>query len=184
MRTWRLRWRPGREDLSERRLLKNPQHRNGPSTCSRTCQKDHSASIVSEEEVRRNRVVKVREIQSIPRCTWTICSWERRRVGKTLTILVAKDRSSRALMSTVVLRKTTGEFVSKRVVAFMKELGCEMSVVTLKTDNEPELVAVADDVAKVRASRGAQRTIVENSPAHSSKSDGVIERGVQTIQEW
>ena len=98
--------------------------------------------------------------------------------GKTLAILVAKDRSSRALMSTVVPRKTTGEFVSKRVVAFMKELGCEMSVVTLKTDNEPALV----DVAKVRASRGAQRTIMENSPAHSSKSNGVIERGVQTIQ--
>ena len=85
-------------------------------------------------------------------------------------------------MSTVVPRKTTGEFVSKRVVAFMKELGCEMSVVTLKTDNEPALVAVADDVAKVRASRGAQRTIMENSPAHSSESNGVIERGVQTIQ--
>ena len=69
--------------------------------------------------------------------------------GKTLAILVAKDWSSRALMSFVVPRKTTGELVSKRVVAFMKELRCEM---TLKTDNEPALVAVADDVAKVRAS--------------------------------
>ena len=29
-----------------------------------------------------------------------------------------------------------------------------MSVVTLKTDNEPALVAVADDLAKLRASRG------------------------------
>ena len=44
--------------------------------------------------------------------------------------------------------KTMGEFVSQGVVAFMKELGCEMSVVTLKTDNEPALVAVADDVEK------------------------------------
>ena len=83
-----------------------------------------------------------------------------------------RGEGPRALMSTVVPRKTTGEFVSKRVVAFMKELGCEMSVVTLKTDSEPALVAVAD-VAKVRASRGAQRT----SPAYSSKSNGV-----QTIQ--
>ena len=60
--------------------------------------------------------------------------------GKTLAILVAKDRLSSAFLSTVVTRKTTGEFVSKRVVASMKELGCEMSVVTLKTDNEPALV--------------------------------------------
>ena len=74
--------------------------------------------------------------------------------AKTLTIFVAKDRSSRALMSTVVPRKTTGAFVSNHVVAFMK-----MSEVTLKTDNEPALVAMADDVAKVRASRGAQRNI-------------------------
>ena len=82
--------------------------------------------------------------------------------GKTLAIFVAKDRSSRA-------------FASKRVVAFMKELGCEMGVVTLKTDNEPALVAVADVVAKVRASRGAQQTVMVNSLAYSSKSDGVIE---------
>ena len=108
--------------------------------------------------------------QSIPRCSWT------------LAILVAKDWSSTALMWTVVTRKTTGEFVSKRVVVFMKELGCEMRVVTLKTDDEPALVVVADDVAKVQASRGAQRTIVENSLACCSKSNGVIERGVQTIQ--
>ena len=102
--------------------------------------------------------------------------------GNTLATFVAKVRSSRALMSIVVPRKTTGEFVSKRVAAFMKELGCEMSVVTLKTDNELVLVAVADDVAKVRASQGAQWTIMVKSPAYSSKSDGVIERGVQTIQ--
>ena len=71
--------------------------------------------------------------------------------GKTLAILVAKDRSSRALMSTVVPRKTTGEFVS----------GCEMSVVTLKTDNEPALVAVADDVAKVRIVRHILPRVME-----------------------
>ena len=64
--------------------------------------------------------------------------------GNTWAVLVAKDWSSRALMSTVVARKRTGEFVSKRVVAFMKEVGCEKSVVTLKTDNEPMLKAVVD----------------------------------------
>ena len=89
--------------------------------------------------------------------------------GKTLAVLAAKDRSS-------------GEFVSKRVEASMGELGCEMSMATLKTDNGPALVAVTDAVTKVRASRFAQRTIMENSPAHFSKSNGVIERGVQTIQ--
>ena len=85
-------------------------------------------------------------------------------------------------MSTVVPRKSTGESVSMRVVAFMKELGCTMSVVTWKTDDELALVAVADAVASVRASRAAQRTIVENRPAYSSKRNGAIERRVQTIK--
>ena len=43
--------------------------------------------------------------------------------GNTLAVLVAKDRSSRALMSTVVPRKSTGEIVSKRVVAFRGSWG-------------------------------------------------------------
>ena len=53
---------------------------------------------------------------------------------------------------------------------------------TLKTDDEPALVAMVDVVAKVRASRRAQQIILENSSAHSSKSNGLIERVVQTIQ--
>ena len=85
-------------------------------------------------------------------------------------------------MSSVVPKKSSGEFIAKRVVAFMREIGCEMNAVTLKSDNEPALMAVMDGIARVRASRGAQRTSMENSPVHSSKSNGVIERGVQTVQ--
>eukprot|EP00974_Lingulodinium_polyedra_P038888 3725751-Lingulodinium_polyedra.AAC.1 len=64
----------------------------------------------------------------------------------------------------------------------MREIGYEMSAITMKSDNEPALVAVMDGAARVRASRGAQRTNMENSPVYSSKSNGVIERGVQTVQ--
>jgi len=102
--------------------------------------------------------------------------------GKTIIMLVAKERGTKAVMCSVVPRKSTGEFISKRVVAFMREIGCEMSAITIKSDNEPALVALVDDVARVRASRGASRTNVEHSPVHSSKSNGVIERGVQTVQ--
>ena len=101
---------------------------------------------------------------------------------KTLVMLVAKERGSKAVMCSVVPRKTTGEFISKRVVAFMREVGCEMNAITIKSDNEPALVALVDDVVRVRASRGACKTNVEHSPVYSSKSNGVIERGVQTVQ--
>ena len=57
-----------------------------------------------------------------------------------------------------------------------------MDVITIKSDNEPALVALVDEVVRVRAARGACRTNVEHSPVKSSKSNGVIERGVQTVQ--
>ena len=99
--------------------------------------------------------------------------------GKTLAlaVLVAKERSSRALMSTVVPRKSTEEFVSKRVVAFMRELGCETK----------RLAAFIRE-GRDKACRGIHegRTKVPSGlswrPACSSKSDGVIEPGIQTIQ--
>jgi len=37
------------------------------------------------------------------------------------------------------------------VMAFMKEVGCELEAVTIKTDNEPALVAVADQVGRLSA---------------------------------
>ena len=58
----------------------------------------------------------------------------------------------------------------------MKLLRCETSVVTLKTDNEPALVGVVGDVAKVWAGRGASGLswIILHI---LSKSNGVIEWG-------
>ena len=44
--------------------------------------------------------------------------------GETLTVLVAKERKTRMVMASVVPRKTTGKFISDRVVAFMQEVCC------------------------------------------------------------
>ena len=53
---------------------------------------------------------------------------------------------------------------------------------TVKTDNEPALLWVVEMVARLRAARGGIRMAVENSPVHSSKSNGLIERAIQTVQ--
>ena len=42
-----------------------------------------------------------------------------------LTILVAKERTTRMLMSTVVPAKSSVEFAAKRTLAFLREIGCE-----------------------------------------------------------
>ena len=102
--------------------------------------------------------------------------------GKTLTFLVAKERLSKALMGSVVPSKSTGDFIAKRVVAFMREFGCDMSDINMKTDSEEALRALVDRVGCFRAALGAGRMCIETSPVYSSRSNGVIERGIQSLQ--
>ena len=52
----------------------------------------------------------------------------------------------------------------------------------MKTDNEPALVKVVEEVGRLRAAKGGRGLVVENSPVHSSKSNGYIERSVQGVQ--
>ena len=101
---------------------------------------------------------------------------------KTLAMLVAKERTTKAVMCCVAPRKSSGEWLAKRVMACMREFGCELEKVTIKTDNEPALVAVADQVGRLRAAKGGKGMVVEHSPVHSSKSNGIVERAVQSVQ--
>ena len=101
---------------------------------------------------------------------------------KTLVILVAKERSTKAVMGCVVPKKSEGEWLAKRGLAFMRECGCELEAVTMKTDNEPALLKVVEHIGRLRAAKGGTGMAVEHSPVHSSKSNGVVERAVQSVQ--
>lgn len=85
-------------------------------------------------------------------------------------------------MSTVVQAKSSAEFAAKRTLAFLREIGCEHVAMTVKSDNEPAMSALVTQIGKLRAANGGQRFSVEMSPAYSSASNGVVERGVQTVQ--
>ena len=52
----------------------------------------------------------------------------------------------------------------------------------IKSDNEPALTKVVEEIGRLRAAIGGQRMVVENSPVHSSKSNGFIERTIQSVQ--
>lgn len=99
----------------------------------------------------------------------------------TLTMLVAKERRTKAVMATVVPSKSTGEFVARRIIAFMKELGCNYIPVAMKSDQEPAIMKTVEDVTRMRAAMGGQEMVVEHSPVYSSASNGVVERGVRTV---
>ena len=57
----------------------------------------------------------------------------------------------------------------------MREWGCELEAVTVKTDNEPSLLQVVETVARLRAAKGgikmaARATESLNAPCKQSKA--------------
>lgn len=102
--------------------------------------------------------------------------------GKTVPILAAKERRSKMVMASVVPKKTTGTFIAKRVLAFMKEVGVEYGDLVVKTDQEEALKTIVADVGRLRAAGGGGRYVVEHSPVGASQSNGIIERGIQSIE--
>ena len=64
----------------------------------------------------------------------------------------------------------------------MWEFGCDMCDVNIKSDNEEALRVLVENIGGVRAAKGAGRMCVENSSVYCSKSNGVIERGIQAVQ--
>ena len=62
--------------------------------------------------------------------------------GKTLAFLVARERETRAVLSTVVPRKTTGEWICRRLMAWLREIGLEFVDIIVKSDNEQALTSL------------------------------------------
>ena len=96
------------------------------------------------------------------------------------TIVVAKHAESRAVMSSIVpVKGAAHELPAKRIKAFVRELGLEHCKVVLKSDQEPALLDLLNEVARLRA---PAQTIPEQSPARSSASNGRVERGIQAVE--
>jgi len=97
-----------------------------------------------------------------------------------MTVMALRERGTRMSLFAVVPRKgSTGQFASKRAAAFCRELGYTGAPIIMKSDQEPAITALIDDVAKWRA---PAKTVVEQSPVGSSQSNGVIERAIQSYE--
>lgn len=96
----------------------------------------------------------------------------------TETVLVVRERPHRMTMSTVVPMKGASlEWVVRRVLAFIKELGLEGNDIVLKTDQEPAIVSLVGEIARRRTAN----TFPEHSPVSSSQSNGYVERAIQSV---
>ena len=117
------------------------------------------------------------------KCTLIFCFMGKEaEPGKTIPIAAVKERVSGMLMASVVPTKTTGRYISKRILAFLQEVGCEYGDLVVKSDQEEAIKSVVSEVGKLRAAGGGGKFIVENSPVGSSASNGIIERGIQSIE--
>ena len=98
-----------------------------------------------------------------------------------VTILVAKERTTKMGMASAVPNKSTGEFLCKRALAFMCEVGCEDGDVTMKSDQEPAMMSILKDIGEARAVDHGGRYVLENSPVGASASNGMVERYIQSV---
>ena len=100
--------------------------------------------------------------------------------GFKLTVLVGRERVTGTSFATAVpMKGSTGTSTMEKQLEFMKEVGDEAQQVIVKSDQEPSIEALIDDLVKERE---AGRTLVEVSPVGSRGSNGVVERAVQGIE--
>ena len=92
-----------------------------------------------------------------------------------LAVLVVRERGTRMTMASVTPSKSTGAFIAKRVVGFMRDIGCEQGDITIKSDQEPAMKATITEFGRVRAAAGGGRMKVESSPVGHSQSNGIVE---------
>ena len=52
----------------------------------------------------------------------------------------------------------------------------------IKSDQEPAVLSMLSDVIRTRAGKGAAETIPEHSPTYASQSNGIVERGIQSVE--
>ena len=99
---------------------------------------------------------------------------------KTQPIMVIRDRDTRMTCSFLVKEKgAADDYVIKRLMAFIKEVGYEAMPITLKSDQESAIKAV---INKIILARSGQITMPEHSPVRSSGSNGVIERAIKEVE--
>ena len=99
---------------------------------------------------------------------------------QTMAVLVVKERTSQMTMSAAAPGKTTGTYIAKRVVGSLREIGGLHGDVVVKSDQEPALRSIVEDVARVNGTDGG-RYVVKCSPVGARLSNGMVERAMQSV---
>ena len=158
---------PTEKEIEEHRIAGHVEYRNWCSACvqARGRTADHKKA---EEEERR-----------IPEYSFDYC-FPGDECGFKWTILVGKERTSKACMATTVPTKgIEGKFAVSKCLEFIAECGDKDNEIIIKSDQEPSIVFLMNDLVSERTEG---RTMVEQSPEGSSSSNGQVEREIQDIE--
>ena len=102
--------------------------------------------------------------------------------GFNLVFLVVVERYTGMKASIVEPRKgSTENFAARRAVELMNACGDKDMDIIIKTDQEPAIEYLVDDISK---NRTGAKTIAEKAPTRSSGSNGIVERAVQSIEGY
>ena len=120
--------------------------------------------------------------RNLPEYSWDYC-FPGDEFGNKLTILVGKERKSKAWMAAVVPEKgARGRYATDKCLEFIAENGDAQGNIIVKTDQENPIKALIQSIIE---NRPEGKTIPEESPKssggqfQSSGSNGIVERGVQ-----
>ena len=67
-------------------------------------------------------------------------------------------------------------------MAWLRKIGLVSVDIIVMSDNEPALTSLVASWSTMRAMTSESRMIIENSPVGSSKSNGIVERAIQSVQ--
>ena len=101
--------------------------------------------------------------------------------GERLTVLVVVERYTKMKKAVVVPKKgSTGSYAARMVLELMNECGDKDREVIVKSDQEPAIQFLVDDIC---TNRTGAKTIKEASQKYSKGSNGVVERAVQSVEQ-
>ena len=149
---------PSQEEVDKHYVMGHMVYRNWCPVCVRAQGKemDHSRDKGKERK--------------LPEYSWDYC-FPGDELGFKWTVLVGKERASKAWMAEAVPTKGigSGRFVVDRCLDFIEENGDKDRDVILKTDQEPAITVLIKDLVEARQQG---KTMVEESPVKSSGRSG------------
>jgi hypothetical protein len=114
----------------------------------------------------------------VPEIAMDYCFIRREEEEQVLTVLVLKDRASRAVQAIRVERKgAEDEATCDRVLECVRRFGYQGRIL-MKTDNEPAILSLKSKIME-KLANGA---IAVEPPVHESESNGSVENGVKLIK--